>query len=324
MIWNREKNEMRTAYSDLLIEYGRINDRICVIEADLMASSSTNRFMDIFPERTINVGVAEANMIGVAAGLSAMGKIPFTHTFSAFASRRCCDQITISVAYAGLNVKMVGSDPGVSAELNGGTHMSFEDVAIMRNIPDMVIFEPVDSVQLREIFPQIIKHYGPVYIRLFRKSAWSVYGENDRFELGKGQMIKTGKDVTICASGIMVKEAIDASNMLKTEGIDAEIINIHTIKPMDEKMILNSIAKTGCCVTAENASIINGLGSAVSDCVSGNIACPVVKVGVQDRFGEVGKIEYLQKLLHLTAADIAFKAKEAVVLKNRKWVGGVV
>ncbi|NLD59143.1 MAG: transketolase family protein [Clostridiales bacterium] len=310
---------MRLAYSDSLIEYGKTDDRICVVEADLMTSSSTERFKNLYPNRTINVGVAEANMIGVAAGLSAMGKIPFTHTFSAFASRRCCDQVTISVAYAGLNVKMVGSDPGVGAELNGGTHMSFEDIAIMRNIPEMVIFEPTDSIQLKKVFPQIIEHYGPVYIRLFRKNAWSIYGEDDSFELGKGHKILEGTDVTICASGIMVKEALEAAAILGKEGISAEIINIHTIKPLDTGIILESRAKTGCCVTAENASVINGLGSAVSDCITGNNPCPVLKVGVLDRFGEVGKIDYLQKELHLAAADIVQKAKEAIAMKRNSF-----
>lgn len=316
MEWIREATELRLTYSDLLIEYGKTDDRICVVEADLMSSASTQRFMKIFPDRLINVGVAEADMISVAAGLSAMGKIPFTHTFSAFASRRCCDQVTISVAYAGQNVKMVGSDPGISAELNGGTHMSFEDIAIMRNIPGMIIFEPVDSIQFKKVFPQILNHYGPVYIRLFRKNAWSIYSEHDTFELGKGNILRQGTDVTIVASGIMVKEAMDAAQCLSAEGIRAEVINIHTIKPLDEEMILQSTAKTGCCVTAENASVINGLGSAVADCVTGKQPCPVLKIGFQDRFGEVGQIDYLQKALYLTAADIVQKAKEAIALKG--------
>lgn len=316
MEWQKEANELRQTYSDLLIEYGRQDERICVVEADLMASASTQRFKQIFPDRLINVGVAEADMIGVAAGLSAMGKIPFTHTFSAFASRRCCDQVTISVAYAKQNVKMVGSDPGVSAELNGGTHMSFEDVSIMRNIPGMVIFEPVDSIQFRKVFPQIVEHYGPVYIRLFRKNAWIIFDSQEAFRLGKGNLLRAGKDVTIVASGIMVKEALDAAECLSLEGVEAEVINIHTIKPLDEQMILESIARTGCCVTAENASVVNGLGSAVADCVTAGHPCPVLKVGVQDRFGEVGSMGYLQEALHLTCSDIVQKARQAIALKN--------
>ena len=316
MEWAREKVELRSIYSGSLIEYGKKDSRICVLEADLMASASTNKFRDLFPDRTINVGVAEANMIGVAAGLSAMGLIPFAHTFAPFATRRCCDQVTLSVAYAGLNVKIAGSDPGVGAELNGGTHMSFEDMAIMRNIPGMTVFEPVDSVQFKKIFPQILSAYGPAYIRLFRKNAWSIYREDDEFTLGKGVLLREGRDVSIFATGIMVKEALEAAACLAEEGIDAEVINIHTVKPLDREMVAGSASKTGCAVTAENAFVINGLGSAVDDCLNETHPVPVFKVGVEDRFGEVGKIDYLQRALGLTAEDIVEKAHRAIELKK--------
>ena len=315
MEWMRETNEMRLAYSDALIERGREDERICVVEADLMGSSSTGRFQKLFPERTIDVGVAEANMIGVAAGLAAMGKIPFTHTFTPFASRRCCDQVTLSVAYARMNVKMVGSDPGVCAELNGGTHMSFEDMAIMRNIPGMVVCEPVDSVQLRKLFGQIVDHEGPVYMRLFRKAAWKVFDESAEFTLGKAYTLKKGRDATVFATGIMVKEALDAAETLAGEGVDVEVVNIHTLKPLDTQAVLESVARTGCCVTAENAFTINGLGSAVADCVCAARPCPVLRVGVDDRFGEVGKLDYLQSALRLTAADIVEKVRAAIAMK---------
>ncbi len=315
MEWTREKNEMRLAYSDALIERGRTDARICVVEADLMGSSSTGRFQALFPERTINVGVAESNMIGVAAGLAAMGKIPFTHTFTPFATRRCCDQVTLSVAYARMNVKMVGSDPGICAELNGGTHMSFEDLAIMRNIPGMVVCDPADSVQLRKLFDQIVDHDGPAYMRLFRKNAWKIFNDDDEFVLGKAHTLKKGRDATIFAAGIMVKEAIDAAEVLSNEGIDVEVINIHTIKPLDTQAVLESVSRTGCCVTAENAFTINGLGSAVAECVCAAHPCPVLRVGVEDRFGEVGKLDYLQSALHLTAADIVEKVRAAIAMK---------
>ena len=315
MDWMRETNEMRLAYSDALIERGRVDERICVVEADLMGSSSTGRFQKLFPERTIDVGVAEANMIGVAAGLAAMGKIPFTHTFTPFATRRCCDQVTLSVAYARMNVKMVGSDPGVCAELNGGTHMSFEDMAIMRNIPGMVVCEPVDSVQLRKLFGQIVDHEGPVYMRLFRKAPWKVFDESAEFTLGKACTLKKGRDATVFATGIMVKEALDAAETLAGEGVDVEVVNIHTLKPLDTQAVLESVARTGCCVTAENAFAINGLGSAVADCVCAARPCPVLRVGVDDRFGEVGKLDYLQSALHLTAADIVEKVRAAIAMK---------
>ena len=315
MEWMREKNEMRLAYSDALIERGRVDERICVVEADLMGSSSTGRFQKLFPERTIDVGVAEANMIGVAAGLAAMGKIPFTHTVTPVATRRCCDQVTLSVAYARMNVKMVGSDPGVCAELNGGTHMSFEDMAIMRNIPGMVVCEPVDSVQLRKLFGQIVDHEGPVYMRLFRKAAWKVFDESAEFTLGKAYTLKKGRDATVFATGIMVKEALDAAETLAGEGVDVEVVNIHTLKPLDTQAVLESVTRTGCCVTAENAFAINGLGSAVADCVCAAHPCPVLRVGVDDRFGEVGKLDYLQSALHLTAADIVEKVRAAIAMK---------
>ena len=315
MEWMRETNEMRLAYSDALIERGRVDERICVVEADLMGSSSTGRFQKLFPERTIDVGVAEANMIGVAAGLAAMGKIPFTHTFTPFASRRCCDQVTLSVAYARMNVKMVGSDPGICAELNGGTHMSFEDMAIMRNIPGMVVCEPVDSVQLRKLFGQIVDHVGPVYMRLFRKAPWKVFDESAEFTLGKACTLKKGRDATVFATGIMVKEALDAAETLAGEGVDVEVVNIHTLKPLDTQAVLESVARTGCCVTAENAFAINGLGSAVADCVCAARPCPVLRVGVDDRFGEVGKLDYLQSALRLTAADIVEKVHAAIAMK---------
>ena len=315
MEWMRETNEMRLAYSDALIERGRVDERICVVEADLMGSSSTGRFQKLFPERTIDVGVAEANMIGVAAGLAAMGKIPFTHTFTPFASRRCCDQVTLSVAYARMNVKMVGSDPGICAELNGGTHMSFEDMAIMRNIPGMVVCEPVDSVQLRKLFGQIVDHEGPVYMRLFRKAAWKVFDESAEFTLGKACTLRKGRDATVFATGIMVKEALDAAETLAGEGVDVEVVNIHTLKPLDTQAVLESVTRTGCCVTAENAFAINGLGSAVADCVCAARPCPVLRVGVDDRFGEVGKLDYLQSALHLTAADIVEKVRAAIAMK---------
>ena len=315
MEWMRETNEMRLAYSDALIERGRADERICVVEADLMGSSSTGRFQKLFPERTIDVGVAEANMIGVAAGLAAMGKIPFTHTFTPFASRRCCDQVTLSVAYARMNVKMVGSDPGICAELNGGTHMSFEDMAIMRNIPGMVVCEPVDSVQLRKLFGQIVDHEGPVYMRLFRKAPWKVFDESAEFTLGKAYTLKKGRDATVFATGIMVKEALDAAETLAGEGVDVEVVNIHTLKPLDTQAVLESVSRTGCCVTAENAFAVNGLGSAVADCVCAARPCPVLRVGVGDRFGEVGKLDYLQSALHLTAADIVEKVRAAIAMK---------
>lgn len=312
----KEDRWLRETYVDLLMEYAGKDERIAIVEADLARAAGTLRFQETFPERTVDVGVAEANMIGVAAGMSAMGKIPFTHTFTPFATRRVCDQVTLSVAYAGLNVKCVGSDPGVTAELNGGTHMSMEDVAIMRNIPGMIVFEPTDSEQLKKAFPQILEHYGPVYIRLLRRNAVKIFDENCEFRLGKGIVLKEGRDVSIFASGIMTAEALEAAEILKEEGIDAEIINIHTIKPLDEELVIQSARKTGAVITAENGSIINGLGAAVAECLGEN--CPTImkRVGVRDHFGEVGFTDYLQEKYGLKAKNIVEAAREVTGLKK--------
>lgn len=312
-----ENKWLRETYVDMLIESARNDDRIVILEADLMKAAGTGRFQEMFPKRTINVGIAEANMISVAAGMSAMGKIPFTHTFTPFSTRRVCDQATISVAYAGLNVKIMGSDPGVTAELNGGTHMSMEDVAIMRNIPGMVIFEPTDSAQLKAAFPQIVAHKGPVYIRLLRRAAVKLFDDGCCFELGKGIVLREGKDVTIAASGIMTAEAAEACELLKGEGISAEVINIHTVKPLDEQLLLASARKTGAVVSAENHSILNGLGSAVAECLSENLPTPLRRVGVTDHFGEAGLTEPLKEKYGLKAKDIAEAARAAIAMKRR-------
>ncbi len=311
----KEDRWLRETYVDMLLEYAAKDERIVILEADLSKAAGTPRFTQQYPERTVNVGIAESNMIGVAAGMSAMGMIPFTHTFTPFATRRCCDQVTLSVAYAGLNVKMMGSDPGVTAELNGGTHMSMEDVSIMRNIPGMVIYEPVDSEQLIQMFPQILEHDGPVYIRLLRRNAVKVFDDSYQFKLGKGTVIEEGTDVTIFASGIMVAEAIEAQEVLKEKGISAEVINIHTIKPLDEELVLQSAKKTKAVVVAENHSIIGGLGSAVAELLGENCPVPVVRVGVKDHFGEVGLTDFLKEKYGLTAKEIVKAAEKAVKMK---------
>lgn len=312
-----ENRWLRETYVDLLMEYAEKDERLVLVEADLMLAAGTKRFAEKYPERAIDVGVAEANMIGVASGMAAMGKIPFTHTFTPFSTRRVCDQVTLSVAYAKLNVKIMGSDPGVTAELNGGTHMSMEDVAIMRNIPGMTVFEPTDSAQLRKAFPQVMYHDGPVYIRLLRRNAAKIFDEDCEFQLGKGIVLKKGKDVTVVASGIMTAEAVEAGRLLAEKGIDAEIINIHTVKPLDTELLLESARKTGAVVTAENHTVINGLGSAVSDCLSENYPVPVLKVGVKDHFGEVGLTDFLMEKYGLKARNIVEAAEKAVAMKNR-------
>ncbi len=318
MIMELRDRNMRDIYVDLLIEYAEKNPNLVIVEADLMKALGTNKFAEKFPERAINVGVAEANMIGVAAGLANMGKLPFTHTFTPFATRRVYDQVNLSVCYSQLNVKMVGSDPGVMAELNGGTHMSLEDVGIMRNMPTLTIFEPVDGVQLAKVFPQIVALDGPVYIRLLRKEFEPIFDESDEIILGKANKIIDGKDVTIFASGIMVKEAIDAAKTLQEKGVFAAVVNIHTIKPIDRDAIAEAAKSTGAIVTAENHNIINGLGSAVAEVLAETIPTPMERVGIKDHFGEVGKKDFLMEKYGLKAHNIVDAALKVVKRKSER------
>ncbi|QUI23681.1 transketolase family protein [Vallitalea pronyensis] len=312
-----ESREMREVYTEQLMDLAEKDERIVLVEADLMRAAKSLTFQERFPERTVDVGVAEANMVGVAAGLSAFGKIPFTHSFTSFATRRCFDQITISVAYAGLNVKIMGSDPGVAAELNGGTHMSFEDVGIMRNIPDMVIFEPVDNEQLTQAMPYIVKHIGPVYIRLFRKKTEKIFDEGYTFNWCKADTLQEGSDATIIATGLMVKNALLAAKNLEAEGIRVRVLNIHTVKPIDQHAIIKAAEETGAIVTAENHNIINGLGSAVAEVLIENHPVPMKRIGVRDHFGEVGKMDFLMEKYQMTPEAIAEAVKDVLQMKHK-------
>ncbi|WP_343208758.1 transketolase family protein [Anaerolentibacter hominis] len=310
-----EEKMMRDVYCECLMEAAAKDDRIVVMEADLMKATGTEPFFLKYPEKSVNVGIAECNMVSMAGGMSAMGKIPFAATFTAFITRRAFDQITLSVAYAQQNVRLVGTDPGITAEINGGTHMSMEDVAIMRSVPTMTIFEPIDGTQLKKAFPQIIDYYGPMYIRLNRRTPAKIYDDSYEFQLGKADILKEGTDVTLVASGIMVEQALLAAEDLAKEGINAEVIAIHTIKPLDNEAIIASAKKTGAVVTAENASYLNGLGGAVCECLSENYPTPVQRVGVKDHYGEVGFTPFLQEKYHLMACDIVEAAKKAIAMK---------
>ncbi|MGN0626437.1 MAG: transketolase family protein [Oscillospiraceae bacterium] len=306
---------MRDAFGSTIAEIMRKDERVCVLDADLASCNGTAKLGAEFPERAIDVGIAEQNMASVAAGLSSYGFIPFITSFTPFATRRICDQIAISIAYAKQNVKIVGTDPGISAQLNGGTHMSMEDIGVLRSIPTMVIFEPVDNEQLIQALPQIIEHKGPVYIRMFRKDCPEVFGKDYKFDLFKADKIKDGNDVTIFASGIMVEKAIKAAETLKAEGIDAEVVNVHTIKPIDAETVTESLKKTKCAVVAENHNVIGGLFSAVSEVAAQNCPTPIVPVGVKDVFGEVGKLAELAEKFEMTEKDIVAAAKKAVASK---------
>ena len=307
--------EMRAILAETLEEIMSVDPRVMVIDADLAKANGTWGLRKKFPERALDVGIAEQNMASVAAGLSAYGMVPFIGSFTPFATRRICDQLAISVCYAKQNVKIIGSDPGISAEYNGGTHMSFEDMGVIRSLPGMVIFEPVDGEQLRQSLPAIIEHQGPVYIRMFRKAIDNVVPADYHFDLFRADVHQTGTDVTLLATGLMFHEALKALPLLKADGIEAELINVHTIKPLDEETILRSAAKTGCVVTAENHNIIGGLYSATAELLGKNHPVPMEAVGVNDHFGEVAKMDYLKKKYHLTAEDIADAARKAVSRK---------
>ncbi len=296
--------EFRQALSQKLEQLMEKDDKICILDADLAKPNGTAPLYKKFPNRCFDVGIAEANMIGVAAGLSAYGYKPIAFTFAPFATRRVCDQIAVSVSYAKQNVKIVGTDPGITAELNGGTHMSFEDVAVLRSIPKMVIYDAVDSNQLSQAIEQILEYNGPVYIRMPRKSSIDVFSKEYKFKLFKADKIISGKDITIVATGIMVNEALKAVKKLKEEGIDVELISANTIKPLDEKTILESVKKTNHIITCENHNIIGGLYSAVSELLSEQYPIHIDKIGVSDRFGQVGKYDDLLKEYHMTFNDI--------------------
>lgn len=308
--------EMRDAYVNELIKLSNDDERIVVLDADLMHSNNTYKFKEVFPQRGINVGVQEANMIGLAAGLSATGKIPFAHTFTCFAARRDLDQIYISVAYAKLNVKIVATDPGIMATYNGGTHMSFGDMGIMREIPTMTVVEPTDSTMMKALVSQIAYTYGPFFVRVFRKKPIKIYEEGSTFKIGRGIVLKEGKDLTIVASGIMVAESLKAAKILEQKGISARVLDMFTLKPIDKELIVNCAQETGAIVTAENHNFINGLGSAVSEVIVENAPVPMERVGVHDLFGEVGDADYLRKRFNLTAEDIVKSAEK--VLRRKK------
>lgn len=308
--------EMRSAFCQTLIDMAKADERIVALDADLMGAMGTIPFRTAFPDRTIDCGIQEANMIGVAAGLSARGKIPFAHTFGTFASRRACDQIALSCAYAGLNVKIMGSDPGVTAALNGGTHMALEDLGIMRGIPEITVVEPTDVVMLQNLLPQLKDAYGVAYIRLVRKNCESIYEEGSSFEIGKANLLADGKDVTIIAMGYCVSQALLAKQELEKKGISARVVDMFTLKPLDRQAVIDAAKATGAIVTAENHYINNGLGSAVAEVLCEEYPVPMVRVGVKDHFGEVGDRDFLADKFGINAKAIVSAAMEVIAKKK--------
>lgn len=308
--------DMRQVYADTLVELAQTNDQICVLEADLMNATGTKGFKETFPERFFDVGVAEANMVGIASGLSAEGKIPFAASFGTFASRRTYDQFFLSANYAQLNVKLVGTDPGITAQYNGGTHMPFEDIGLMRLIPNLVIVEPSDVVSCKALIELAAEHTGSMYIRLHRKGSQQLYKEDESFELGKGKVLKDGEDITIIATGfVMVPEALKAAELLAEQGVNAAVIDMHTIKPLDEELVLTYAKKTGAVLTCENHQVTAGLGGAVAEFLSQEYPTVMGRIGAQDMFGQVGDLDYLIEAYKMRAQDIVKKALEVIAKK---------
>lgn len=312
----KDKRGVRDAIAASLDAQMAADPRVCYLDADLMNCIGTRKLVPKYPGRAINCGISEANMIGVAAGMSAAGMIPYAHTFGIFASRRVMDQIFLSVAYAKLNVRVLGSDPGVTAALNGGTHMPFEDMAPYLAIPKTTVIEVCDCAQAADIMAQVKDMYGLIYIRFMRKNPVAVYPEGTKFEIGKGALLREGSDVTIMASGIMVAESLKAADQLAAEGISARVVDMFTWKPIDRELIEESARKTGAIVTAENHNFLSGLGAQVAQVVTETYPVPVLRVGVEDEFGEVGPEDYLRKRFEMTAEKVVTKVKAALAMKK--------
>jgi len=303
-----KKIATRESYGNALVELGKAHDNVVVLDADLAGATKTSIFMKEFPERHIDCGIAEGNMMGIAAGLSTCGKVPFASSFAMFAAGRAFEQVRNSIGYPHLNVKIGASHAGISVGEDGATHQCNEDIALMRTIPGMVVINPADDVEARAAVKAAYEHVGPVYMR-FGRLAIPVFNDEAtyKFELGKGITLREGKDVTIIATGLCVGESLQAAEILAKEGIDAEVINIHTIKPLDEKLVVESAKKTGKVVTVEEHSVIGGLGSAVCDVLSEQVPTRTMKIGVNDTFGESGPAVELIKKYGLDSESIAKK-----------------
>ncbi len=308
------KKATRESYGAALAEFGA-DKNIVVLDADLSKSTKTDCFKKVYPERFINVGIAEGNMMSVAAGLASTGKIVFASSFAMFAAGRAFEQIRNSIAYPKLNVKIGATHAGISVGEDGATHQCLEDIALMRSLPGMVIINPADDIEARLAVKAAIEHNGPVYMRFGRLAVEDINPADYKFELGEGVQLADGTDVSIIATGLMVGEALKAREILAADGISARVINIHTIKPLDKEIIAKAANETGAIVTCEEHYIMGGLGSAVCEAVCESIPVPVKIIGT-DRFGKSGKPAELFKEYGLTAENIAKTAKEAVSLKK--------
>jgi len=310
------QKDTRSGFGDGIVEAARKNPNIVALTADLAGSMKLNTFMKEFPERYVQCGIAEANMIGIAAGLTIGGHIPFTTTFANFSTGRVYDQIRQSVAYSGKNVKICASHAGLTLGEDGATHQILEDIGMMKMLPGMTVIVPCDYAQTKAATIAIADHEGPVYLR-FGRPVWPIFTSGLPFEIGKAQVFSEGSDVSIFACGHLVWKAIEAGKLLQDKGISAEVINLHTVKPLDEEAILRSVRKTRCAVTAEEHNIIGGLGSAVAQTATRNFPVPIEYVGTNDTFGESGKPEELLKKYHLDTPDIVAAAEKVIARKSK-------
>lgn len=310
-----EKKATRQAYGDYLVKLGEKTPNLVVLDADLSGATKTNIFKKAYPERHFNVGIAEANLMGMAAGLATAGKVPFASTFAIFGAGRAYEIIRNSICYPKLNVKIALTHAGISVGEDGGSHQSVEDIALMRVLPNMTVLSPADAIETEKMLDAAMTIDGPVYIRLGRSDVPVLFDESYHFELGKASMMKSGSDVTIIATGLMVAAALEAADQLKEEGISAQVINMGSIKPIDVDAIKQAALTTGAIVTAEEHSIIGGLGGAVAEVLGDEAPVPLERIGVKDLFGQSGKVVPLMEKYGLTANAIVAAAKKALSRK---------
>ncbi len=306
-----EKKATREAYGAALAEFG-CDERVVVLDADLSKSTKTDSFLKVYPERFFNCGIAEGNMLSVAAGMSTCGKVVFASSFAMFAAGRAFEQVRNSIGYPKLNVKIGATHAGISVGEDGATHQCLEDMGIMRTIPNMVILNPADAAEARLAVKAAIDYEGPVYLRFGRLAVPTIFGEDYKFEIGKGVQLAEGKDITIIATGLMVPYALEAKTVLNEQGIDARVINIHTIKPIDRDIIIKAAKETGAIVTAEEHNIIGGLGSAVAEVLAEGCPVPMERVGTRDEFGRSGTPAKLFEIYGLDTKTIVEKAKTVI------------
>lgn len=299
-----EKKATRQSYGEALEELGNENENVVVLDADLSAATKTSIFAKKFPERFFDIGIAEANMVGIAAGMASCGKIPYISTFAAFAAGRAYDQIRASVCYPNLNVKICATHCGITVGEDGATHQMLEDLALMRALPNMLVISPSDSVEAKALTKEISKIKGPAYMRLARLATPTIYEENQKFEIGKAIQIGEGTDATIFATGVTVSEALKAKEILKAKGIDIRVVDVHTIKPIDKDMIIKCAKETKSLISLEDHNIIGGLGSAISEVLTDEYPCKLERLGIKDVFGKSGNAVELMKYFEITSDKI--------------------